>query len=58
MYNIWCKPKCFNNGQSAAKPRIEEGSTTIPYGSRIASDWQSEMVDYLLNVKNIFNKIE
>ena len=23
-------PKHYNNGQSAAKPRIEEGSTTIP----------------------------
>ena len=28
-----------NNGQSAAKLRIEEGSTTIPYGSRTTSDW-------------------
>lgn len=25
----WC-PKCRKNGKSAAKPRIEEGSTTIP----------------------------
>jgi hypothetical protein len=28
-------PKHQNNGQSAAKPRTEEGSTTIPQGSRI-----------------------
>ena len=27
----------LSNGQSAAKPRIEEGSTTIPYGSRRAN---------------------
>lgn len=33
------------NGRSAAKPRKEEGSTTIPLGSRIASDWQFEMVN-------------
>ena len=34
-------------GQSAAKLRIGERSTTIPYGSRIASDWQFEMVNPL-----------
>jgi len=30
----WLNPKRFYNGQSAAKPRTEEGSTTIPQGSR------------------------
>ena len=32
-------PKHCNNGQSAAKLRIGERSTTIPHGSRITSDW-------------------
>ena len=30
--------------QSAGKLRIGEASTTIPYGSRLASDWQVEVV--------------
>ena len=30
VYGIWLNPKCFNNRQSAGKPRIEETSTTIP----------------------------
>lgn len=28
---IRLNPKYYENGQSAAKPRIEEGSTTIPH---------------------------
>mgnify|MGYP003264490640 len=34
-------------GKSAAKPRTAERSTTIPYGSRIASYWRFEIIDYL-----------
>ena len=34
-YGIWLNPKYYYNGESAAKPRIEEGSTTIPKGSRV-----------------------
>lgn len=41
---IRSKPKYLNNGQSAAKPRTEEGSETIPIGSRGASDWRFEVV--------------
>ena len=44
------------NGRSAAKPRKEEGSTTIPLGSRIASDWQFEMVNMYI-MHNIHNDI-
>ena len=39
--------KIMRIGQSAAKLRIGEGSTTIPYGSRITSDWLSETVNNL-----------
>lgn len=28
LYGIRLNPKCLYNGQSATKPRIEEGSTT------------------------------
>lgn len=28
-YDIWLNPKYFYNGQSATKPRIGEGSTTM-----------------------------
>lgn len=38
---IWLNPKCCDSGQSASKPLIEEGSTTIPIGSR---DINSEVV--------------
>ncbi len=31
-------------GQSAAKPRTGERSTTILYGSRLASYWRAEVV--------------
>ena len=31
VYGIWLNPKCRNNGQSAAKPRIGEGPTTKIY---------------------------
>lgn len=37
-YGIWLNPKCFDNRQSATKPRIEERSETIPRGSRGISD--------------------
>lgn len=30
-----------------------EGSTTIPYGSRLASDWQVEVVGALIKSKDI-----
>lgn len=30
MDGAWLNPKHFYNGQSAAKSRIEKGSTTIP----------------------------
>lgn len=45
-YKRWKqRPKYRNNGESAGKVRIEQTPTTIPYGSRIASDRQFEMVD-------------
>ena len=41
-------PLLFFNGQSAAKLRIEEGSTTMGvYPSRVASVWLFEMVNYI-----------
>lgn len=33
--SAWLNPKRRINGQSAAKPRTGEGSTTIPYGSTL-----------------------
>lgn len=34
--SIWLNPKCRNNGSSAAYPRTEDCSTTIPRkGSRL-----------------------
>jgi len=39
--------KTVRIGQSATKPRIGERSTTIPFGSRTANDWQFEKVNYL-----------
>ena len=35
LNGTWLNPKCFYSGQSAAKPRIEEGSTT----KRLTSVW-------------------
>ena len=35
---VFC-PKCYDNGKSAAKPRIEEGSTTIIVEAS-ASKWE------------------
>lgn len=35
VYSAWLNPKRWNNGQSAAKPRTEERSTTIPQGSTL-----------------------
>lgn len=46
---VWLNPKRINNGQSAAKLRTGERSTTIPQGSTIASDWQLETVNNILN---------
>jgi len=37
MDGIWLNPKCCYNGKSAAKPRTEEGSTTILRRSRVTS---------------------
>lgn len=34
MNGIWLNPKYFNNGQSAAKGRLGQGSTTISKESR------------------------
>ena len=43
------KCECLKNickcRQSAAKPRIEEGSTTRVYARRATSDWWLEAVD-------------
>lgn len=47
--------KIIRIGQSATKSRKGMCSTTsktcVKYRHRTASDWQSEMVDYLLNIK-------
>jgi hypothetical protein len=60
------KPLLFFNGQSAAKPRTEEGSTTISYESRLQAIgsrsgvhpiyWDEDMVCTLLKDKE-FNKL-
>ena len=44
----WLTPKHQNNGRSAGKPRTGEPPETIPYGSRIASDWRFEVVSILI----------
>ena len=43
----------YFNGQSAAKPRIEERSTTRAYARKIASDWLSEAVGTIMNGEDI-----
>jgi len=35
----------MHNGQSAAKPLLEEGSTTIPQGSTMQEHWKCEALD-------------
>ena len=65
LYESEVKSPALFNGQSAAKARIEQSSTTIPYGSRLQvigsrsgvrpNNWDKDMVCTLLKNKG-FNK--
>ena len=48
MYGDEVYPRFFN-GRSAAKSRIGKRSTTRAYARRTASDWQFEIVNYVVN---------
>lgn len=46
-YGVWLNPKRCHNGQSAAKARTEQGSTTIPQGStrQATRKWRASQAD-------------